>query len=202
MLSRSLLTLLLVIPLCLAACDRGTETDSQQQPALGAQKQALTGEIDRTFAGELMPAVTVADPDGETLNTGALQGQPVLVNLWATWCAPCVEEMPLLDELAGDYEGRLRVLTVSQDFQGAARVEPFFAQRDFANLEPWLDPETALGFALGDAALPTTVLYDSTGQEVWRVIGGYDWSNEEARAAVDEVIGGLSGGLRQSRVMM
>ena len=79
-----------------------------------------------------MPVLNVSDPSGRNLNLGALQGTPVLVNLWATWCAPCVKEMPLLDTLAADYEGRLRVLTVSQDMQGAEKVEPFFAQADFA----------------------------------------------------------------------
>ena len=78
-----------------------------------------------------MPAANVTDPQGRVLNLGALQGTPVLINLWATWCAPCVKEMPLLDELASEYEGRLRVLTVSQDMQGAEKVEPFFAANTF-----------------------------------------------------------------------
>ena len=135
-----------------------------------------------------MPAAKVTDPDGRVLNLGALQGMPVLVNLWATWCAPCVKEMPLLDELASEYEGRLRVLTVSQDMQGADKVEPFFAQGDFAMLEPWMDPQNELGFAIGGGMMPTTVLYDSLGREVWRVQGDYDWSSEEARAAIDAAI--------------
>ena len=55
-----------------------------------------------------MPALNVSDPSGRSLNLGALQGTPVLVNLWATWCAPCVKEMPLLDTLAADLSGGLR----------------------------------------------------------------------------------------------
>ncbi|MFN2100071.1 TlpA family protein disulfide reductase [Altererythrobacter sp. MF3-039] len=175
--------------LLLSGCDREAPHDSQQQPQLGAAKPELTGEIDRGFSGDLMPAVALTDPAGRSLNTGALQGQHVLVNLWATWCAPCIAEMPLLDELAADYDGRMRVVTVSQDLQGAERVEPFFAQRSFEFLEPWLDPDTRLGFALGDVVLPTTVLYDASGQEIWRVVGGYDWGSEEARAAIDEALG-------------
>ena len=135
-----------------------------------------------------MPAVNVTDPAGDSLNLGALQGTPVLMNLWATWCAPCVKEMPLLDALAGEYEGRLRVLTVSQDMQGAEKVEPFFAQGGFAHLEPWMDPGNDLGFAVGGGVMPTTVLYDASGREVWRVQGEFDWSGEEARAAIDAAI--------------
>ena len=156
-----------------------------------AEVEALQKEIaavDESAAGELMPALNVTDPAGRTLNLGALQGTPVLLNLWATWCAPCVEEMPLLDTLAGEYEGRLRVLTVSQDMQGAEVVGPFFAQGGYARLEPWMDPESAIGFAVGGGSMPTTVLYDAAGQEVWRVQGGYDWTSEEARAAIDRAI--------------
>ncbi len=135
-----------------------------------------------------MPAANVTDPEGRKLNLGALQGTPVLVNLWATWCAPCVKEMPLLDDLAEDYGDDLQVITVSQDMSGADKVVPFFAARDFRNLEPWMDPENELLFALGGGTLPTTVLYDAMGQEVWRVVGDFDWASEDARAAIDEVI--------------
>lgn len=125
------------------------------------------------------------------LNSGALSGKPVLLNLWATWCAPCVEEMPTLDALAGDYAGKLRVVTASQDLEGAARVAPFFTAQKFAHLEPWLDPENSLSSALGgEGVLPTTVLYDASGQEVARVVGGFDWQSAEAKALVDEAIGG------------
>ena len=135
-----------------------------------------------------MPAINLSDPEGQTLNTGALQGQPVLVNLWATWCAPCVKEMPLLDELASDYEGRMRVVTISQDMGGADKVAAFFERGGYTMLEPWHDPENELGFALGDTVLPTTVLYDASGQEVWRVRGDIDWSGEEARTAIDAAL--------------
>lgn len=173
--------------LILAGCDREAGDAAQQQGELTAEKQALSGEIDHAFAGELMPAVNVVDPQGNRLNLGALQGQPVLLNLWATWCAPCVVEMPTLDDLADEFGDRLRVITVSEDLQGAERVTPFFAERKFRNLEPWLDPENELGFAY-DGVLPITVLFDASGREVFRVAGGYDWSSEEARAAIEEAL--------------
>ena len=117
-----------------------------------------------------------------------MQGTPVLLNLWATWCAPCVKEMPLLDDLASEYDGRLRVVTASQDMQGAEKVAPFFAEKGYARLEPWMDPENELSFAIGGGVMPTTVLYDGAGQEIWRVQGDYDWSSEDARAAIDAAI--------------
>ncbi|MBO6768038.1 MAG: TlpA family protein disulfide reductase [Erythrobacter sp.] len=182
--SRLSVTLAIVLGLAVAGCDRGAPDAAQESSA----SPAPTGRIDTSEAGALMPAANVTDPQGRVLNLGALQGTPVLVNLWATWCAPCVKEMPLLDDLAGDYEGRLRVLAISQDMQGAEKVEPFFAQAGYAMLEPWMDPQNELGFAIGGGVMPTTVLYDAIGQEVWRVQGDYDWSSEEARAAIDAAI--------------
>lgn len=146
-----------------------------------------TAEIDYSQAGADIPDFRLEDVEGNILKRSALN-TPTLVNLWATWCAPCVKEMPLLDALAGEYEGRLKILTVSQDMQGAEKVEPFFAARNFEWLEPWIDPENHLGFGIGGGVMPTTVLYDARGSEVWRVQGDYDWSSEEARAAIDAAI--------------
>ncbi len=180
------LSLTLVLAAALVA---GCSRQEPAEPQAAAAQGSLAGKIDRSHSGNLMPAVALTHPDGETLNTGALAGQPVLLNLWATWCAPCVEEMPTLDALAGEYAGKLRVLTASQDLEGAAKVSPFFAEHNYEHLEPWLDRETRLSFELGgEGQLPTTVLYDASGQEVARVVGGFDWQSPEAKALVDEAI--------------
>jgi thiol-disulfide isomerase/thioredoxin len=110
----------------------------------------------------------------------------VLVNLWATWCVPCITEMPMLDELAGELGDTVEVLTVSEDFQGAEKVVPFFAEKKFANLPQWMDQPNALPPAFGVNSLPVTVLYDAEGKEVWRVVGGFDWSSAEARELIAE----------------
>ncbi len=95
----------------------------------------------------------------------------------------------MLDTLAADYGDSLRVLTISQDLQGAEKVPEFFAANSYENLEPWLDPDNAMSFHYGaSTTLPMTVLYDAQGMEVWRVTGGYDWSSPEARGLVDEAI--------------
>ena len=186
-LSLTLATFLLVPAgiFMLAGCDRAAPEAAQGEGALAGDKGSLAGEVDRRYAGELMPAVTVTLPDGRELNLGALQGQPVLVNLWATWCAPCKKEMPLLDALALEREGSLRVLTVSQDKQGANVVEPYFAAASFAKLQPWLDPQAKLLEHFGDG-LPITILYDASGREVWRIEGDYDWGSAEAAGLIDE----------------
>ena len=182
--SRSSLTLLAILTLFLAACDRQAPEGAQGQD----DAASFVGQADASNAGALMPALSLTDPAGRELNLGALQGRPVLLNLWATWCAPCIVEMPMLDELADELDGAVRVVTVSQDLQGASRVEPFFAQRDFRHLEPWLDPDNALSYRVESDVLPTTILYDASGREVWRIVGEYDWSSAAAREAVAEAL--------------
>ncbi|MEW4448536.1 TlpA disulfide reductase family protein [Qipengyuania sp. JC766] len=176
---------LAVLTVPLAGCDNGPPDTAQDERA----STPITGEIDASRAGDLLPAAELVDPDGDTVNTAALQGRPLLVNLWATWCAPCRKEMPLLDELAGDMEGDLRVLTVSQDVEAdIPKVDAYFAEFGFANLTRWVDPTNSLALAYGNIVLPTTVLYGPDGTEIWRVTGDYDWSSAEAREAIAAAI--------------
>ncbi|WP_298301897.1 TlpA disulfide reductase family protein [uncultured Erythrobacter sp.] len=179
--------------LALAGCDSGAETPAQESAASSGENDAppppqLPGQIVRAFAGTELPALQFSDPEGNTLDLGQLD-QPVLVNLWATWCVPCVVEMPALDQLAAEMEGEVRVLTISQDNRGAEVVIPFFEQRDFRYLEQWLDPQNDLAVAFSDGGLlPVTVLFDAEGKELLRVAGGYEWDSEEAIAQVREAL--------------
>lgn len=182
--------------LFLAGCDRESTSPTQPQESPLAQKEGapaeqLTGSVDRSFAGQAIPDFSVTDPEGNTLALSSTKGTPVLLNLWATWCAPCVVEMPMLDGLAGELNGSVKVLTVSEDLNGGDKVKAFFAERKFANLPQWMDPENDLAIAFGGgAALPLTVLYDAQGKEVWRIMGGYDWSSATARELVAEASAG------------
>jgi thiol-disulfide isomerase/thioredoxin len=189
----ALLPLTLALAFAVGGCDReSTETAQPKETAAAESAGELTGKLDRSHAGGALPAAAVTQPDGTTLELASLSGTPVLLNLWATWCAPCVTEMPMLDALARETQGELKVLTVSQDLNGAEDVEPFFAEKKFAHLEPWLDPETDLSTAFADSGgvLPTTVLYGADGKEIWRMVGGYDWSAPQARALIDEALKG------------
>jgi len=179
-----LVSILIGLCLTLAACDREAPDAAQEHGALQGEKPSLTGEIDAAMAGSLLPAVTLTDLEGNQINLAALQGEPLLVNIWATFCAPCKVEMPMLDDLAADLEGEVRILTVSQDFKGSDAVGPYFARMQFKSLPSWIDQDGALGLAVGSGVLPTTILYDAAGQEIWRVVGDYDWSSAEAREAI------------------
>jgi thiol-disulfide isomerase/thioredoxin len=107
-----------------------------------------------------------------------------MVNLWATWCAPCIAEMPTLDKLAVREKDRFRLIVVSQDLAGKREVDPFFAKAKFAALEPYLDKQNVLMTAIGTETLPTTIFYDAKGKEQWRVMGAMDWQGERAKTLI------------------
>ena len=120
----------------------------------------------------------------------AFRGRPVLVNLWATWCGPCVIEMPSLDALAVREGEALHVLALSQDVGGRELVTRFFAERDFKELEANLDAEMGFMTSLKLGTLPTTILYDADGKEVWRMVGRADWQSERVARLLDEAEAG------------
>jgi len=180
----------------LAGCDR-QKADAPQGAAPAAANAAgnaaasyPTGRLDRSHAGTIAPALNFEDPQGRPVNLAAFRGRPLLVNFWATWCGPCVVEMPSLDRLARREGESLQVLALSQDRDGRDLVTRFFAERNFARLEPYLDSEMALMVALRIDTLPTTILYDAEGREVWRMTGLAEWHGERAARLLTEAEGG------------
>ncbi|PTM47998.1 TlpA family protein disulfide reductase [Sphingomonas sp. CFBP 13733] len=146
---------------------------------------APVDKIDRSHKGETGPTTSFTAPDGKSVTLASFKGKPLLLNLWATWCAPCVAEMPTLDAVAGAMKDKVQVVAVSQDLQGAEKVTPFFAQKAFTTLKPYLDAKASLSIAY-QANLPTTILYDSDGREVWRMLGGYEWNTPAAAKLIAE----------------
>ncbi len=188
--------LFLIMLVGLAACDRGSSEaeqefagdETEEEGEIIESGQGLVGKLDISQRGAAMVGTSFQSPDGTTVQLSNFIGKPVLVNIWATWCAPCIIEMPMLDELAVREKDRLKILVVSQDIQGAEKVDPFFARNDFRALEPYIDPENGLSFGFGSGLMPTTVLYDSQGKEVWRVVGAMDWDGAKAAALLEETL--------------
>jgi thiol-disulfide isomerase/thioredoxin len=108
------------------------------------------------------------------------------MNFWATWCAPCVEEMPALDALEAARGGEdFRVVTVSIDRGGVYDVEPFFERHGLEHLQPYFDPAGRAPAAFGLRALPTTLVIDRAGRWVGSFTGPADWAGEDALRLVD-----------------
>ena len=172
----------------LAACDRAAPGSEQEQaqtapearPGEGALVETADGmkaELSYAHVGAPYLAGQFTGPGGGAARLADFRGRPLLVNLWATWCAPCIREMPTLDALAGS-AAALQVLVVSQDLDGSEAVDPFWAKQGFATLEPYIDSDNVLLTAFGgNVQLPTTILYGSDGKEVWRLIGPTEWND-------------------------
>jgi len=186
-------SILLALSACLmaGACDRAASPPAQDNAAAAASPDEVVADaaptgvtkgLDRSLKGEAAPAHDFAGPDGKPTSLAAFRGKPVLVNLWATWCAPCIKELPTLDTLAG--QGGVAVVALSQDGD-AAKARSFLQAKGFKALRGYTDPDMRW---LGGMAtnLPTTILYDPQGKEVWRWLGEADWTGPEATKALAE----------------
>ena len=181
-----------VIALCglallVSACE-------QRQPAADNNPSSdASGPIkgvDRSRKGQPAPDVPYLGPDGGESRLTDLRG-PVLVNFWATWCAPCVKELPTLNALSRSNaeDGSLAVIAMNQDRAPQGSIEAFFVKLKIDDLGLDQDPDMALAGALGVEVLPTTILFDAQGREVWRFVGDLDWTGEEARRLLAELPG-------------
>jgi thiol-disulfide isomerase/thioredoxin len=175
--------------LALAACQK-PQQQLANETAAEAEAGPLKG-VDRSHKGK--PALDPAfnDPDGEQTSLAELSGKPVVLNLWATWCAPCVKELPTLDRLS-EAQKDISIVAVSQDTAPHASVEAFLRAHKIGDVAAYQDSKMALSGALGpDTVLPTSILYDAHGREVWRYVGDLDWTSSEAAKLLAEA-GGAS----------
>ena len=137
-------------------------------------------------SGRALPPLAGTDLNGQAWNLAELKGRPVLVNFWATWCAPCKEEMPTLQTLA-ELEGeRLVVLAVNVREQ-ASRASRFVQSAGLTQLHVLPDPRGATARAWGVGVFPTTVLIDREGRAVRTVTGAVDWTGPEAQGWLREL---------------
>ena len=135
------------------------------------------------------PEVALQTRSGETVRLADFTGRPVLINFWATWCVPCVSEMPALEALAAERAGTaLVIMAVSEDRKGESVVAPFIQKLGLSKLPIYLDPESKALRAFESDALPTTVLIDRRGREVGRLLGAASWDGVAARHLIDRLL--------------
>ena len=147
-------------------------------------KSLVTGQVANfTLYEQVKPTseVEFLDADGMPRSFADFQGQVVLVNFWATWCAPCIREMPALARLEAELGGDdFRVVAISIDRQGMPAVNRFYKKYGIEGLEPFVDTKNAVPRKLRVVGLPTTVLINRRGEEIGRLVGGAEWDSPEA----------------------
>ena len=160
-----------------------SSSHASAETAACAAPPPVLDRFDAETAGQPFPDAPFLI-DGETASTLAdHQGRGVIVNFWATWCAPCVKEMPALDRLHAELaDDGIDVLALSEDRNGAKVVPRFYARNEIANLAVLIDERGKVAHASGLRGLPTTLLVGADGREVGRVVGEAEWDHPDAIA--------------------
>ena len=149
------------------------------------------GKLVRVTPPAALPEIAFADGEGRDRKLGEWQGKVVLVNLWATWCAPCKLEMPSLDRLQAKLGGAdFAVLPISLDRTGPDKPRQFLTSNGLKNLGLFLDRGNSLMQPLRVPGLPLTVLIDRQGREIARLAGPAEWDSPEAESLIRAAIAG------------
>jgi thiol-disulfide isomerase/thioredoxin len=161
------------------------------------RQEAALGQFTPLDPPRPAPELGFTSRDGTQLRLTDFRGRVVLVNLWATWCGPCVREMPSLDRLQAQLGDRLLVLAISEDRGGAHVVDPFLEKLALAHLAIFLDASSAAQQAFKVRGLPTSFLIDRDGRILGSLEGGAEWDAPEMVARLERFLrqGGTGGGV-------
>ena len=157
-------------------------------PTVGAEEPSEALRLTRLTGSEPAAGFSVATPNGRTLALADHRGKVVLLNFWATWCEPCLEEMPAMERLARTYQERgLVVLALSVDREGASVVLPFL-KRHGLTVPVGLDPQQAVARLYRIWALPSTIILSRTGVPLFAVQGARDWDGPAGHTLFDGLL--------------
>jgi thiol-disulfide isomerase/thioredoxin len=138
-----------------------------------------------------LPELEFVDTKGAPIHLASYRGKVLLINFWATWCVPCVKEMPTLDSLQAQRGGdKFAVITISLDRNGEKLVPKFFADKALKFLPQILDPQSRSMKPFALKGLPTSLLVDAQGLVLGRLAGEADWASEAALSLIDAAIAG------------
>lgn len=163
--------------------------DNSGQPAETASNPLSTGDM-AAFVfkkkPEAMPVIKFQDATGAERTLAEWNGKVVLLNLWATWCAPCRKEMPALDRLQKALGGdRFEVVALSMDRQGVPAARKFLDDAKVESLKLYVEPASRAVGTLRAPGLPTTILIGKDGREIGRLSGPAEWDGPDARRLIE-----------------
>jgi thiol-disulfide isomerase/thioredoxin len=155
-----------------------------------APTPAVAGEVFPAAAPKPVPELRFVDDAGRPRSLTDFRGKAVLLNLWATWCAPCRKEMPALDRLQARLGGSgFQVVPLSIDKKGLPAVQAFYKELGLTSLAVYVDVSGSSANEVGAPGLPTTLLLDARGLELGRVLGPKEWDAEAVVAEIEQRIG-------------
>ena len=135
-----------------------------------------------------LPNPLVLDMNDNVVEIGS-NGDILVINFWATWCAPCKKEMPSLNTLAQKMKHQdFHIITVASGRNSKEAIDAFFNEYNLVNLGKYRDPKGKMAIKYGVTALPTTVVIDPTGVEIGRIIGDIDWDTANVRAFFKKLV--------------
>jgi thiol-disulfide isomerase/thioredoxin len=148
---------------------------------------AAAAEEEKPKLGEFIPAsrpqpapeLSFQDLEGKSASLADFKGKLLVLNLWATWCGPCLEEMPSLEQLQVNLPDKLVVVAVSEDRGGAKIVQPFLDKLGLKKVKIYLDPKSDVGHAFEVRGLPTSIVIGGDGKVLGRVEGAAEWDSVE-----------------------
>ena len=136
------------------------------------------------------PTISLVDLAGNTVSLSEFAGRFVLINLWATWCEPCLREMPSLERMQSRFGDKITVLAISEDRGGSKTVEPFINKLGLKSFKTYLDPKSDAGRAFKVVGLPTSFLIDREGRVLGRIEGAAEWDSPKLLEVLKSVLGG------------
>jgi thiol-disulfide isomerase/thioredoxin len=164
------------------------EGESGASPLAGLNKGAMAPLVIRPKPVDL-PDFTFAGGEGASSSLKDFEGKVVLLNIWATWCVPCREEMPALDTLEGKLGGTdFAVVPVNIDKGGPEKAARFLKEIGVTRLPLYTDPTGKVFATLKAVGMPTTLIIDRSGKEIGRLVGPADWASAEALAVIEAAI--------------
>lgn len=172
-----------------AAAPETGSASAGSSPLKGLNKGAMAAFVVKSDPVEV-PPFAFEGPGGKELTAADLKGKVILLNIWATWCVPCREEMPQLNALQSELGGKdFEVVAINIDKGGPDKAEAFLVETGAKDLAPYFDPTGKLFAKLKAVGMPTTLLLNADGKEMGRLVGPADWASPEAKTIVETAIG-------------